>query len=56
MPEPLLPDPWRTRADYNQDRARMKYVVIAAMISAVAAVLSSIAALTAIFVAFSRGR
>jgi hypothetical protein len=46
MAEVLHPDPWRSRADYDEDRRRMKWTIIAAVISSVAAVISSVAAIT----------
>lgn len=45
MSENIHPDPWRTRGDYDEDRKRMKGVMVAAIISSVAATISSIAAI-----------
>lgn len=48
MAETIHPDPWRTRADYDEDRRRMKYVTIASVTASIAAAVSSIAALIAV--------
>jgi hypothetical protein len=48
MAEIVHPDPWRTRGDYNEDRQRMKYLMLASVISSIGAVISSVAALIAV--------
>lgn len=45
MTENTHPDPWRTRGDYDEDRRRMKSVMIAAVVSSIAACVSAIAAI-----------
>jgi hypothetical protein len=51
MAEVLHPDPWRSRADYDEDRHRMKWVMFASVISSVAAVISSVSAIIAVLYA-----
>jgi len=46
----LIEDPWRTQGEYQQDRYRMKLMVIAAIVSAFGAIASACAALVAIYV------
>ena len=49
MAETLHPDPWRARGDYDEDRRRMKYMMFASVVSSIGAVISSVAALIAVF-------
>ncbi len=51
MAEILHPDPWRIRGDYDEDRRRMKYMMFASVIASIGAVISSVAALIAVFYA-----
>jgi hypothetical protein len=48
MAETLHPDPWRTRGDYDEDRRRMKYMMLASVTASIGAVISSVAALIAV--------
>lgn len=54
MVETVHPDPWRTRADYDEDRRRMKRITIASLVSSIAATISSVAALIAVLYAIFR--
>jgi hypothetical protein len=54
MAENLHPDPWRTRGDYDEDRKRMKYMMIASVTASVGAVISSISAITAVVYAITK--
>ena len=54
MTEQIHPDPWRTRADYNEDRNRMKLAVYASFIASIGAVISSISALIAVLYAICK--
>lgn len=48
MAETIHLDPWRTRGDYDEDRRRMKYMMLASVTASIGAVISSIAALIAV--------
>jgi len=54
MTEQIHPDPWRTRADYNEDRNRMKLTVYSAVIASIGAIISSVAALIAVLYAICK--
>lgn len=44
----LHPEPWRTRGDYDEDRRRMKYMMLASVTASIGAVISPVAALIAV--------
>ncbi len=48
MAEIVHPDPWRTRGDYDEDRRRMKYLMLASVTASIGAVISSVAAVIAV--------
>lgn len=45
----LIEDPWRTQGEYQQDRFRMKLMVIASIVSSLAAIASAGAAVAAVY-------